>query len=243
MQPTLIQKEIHYLSLEVLLDARYLDEMIYADMHSNYYWSDDFSAAFYMAQAIAGFIAVTENYQGRELLLPEMQFDYALLHFDKLHCSKKVRKLIAKENLHITIDNNIEEIAQYIDNTHPNNWLSQNYANILRSTDGIDSNFQVITAYIEKDGLIVAGEIGYIIGNSYTSLSGFSNKDKQYNHYGMAQMVLLGRYLEAQGIGLWNLGQPYMAYKLALGAEVYDREKFLEYWSEAIEKPSPHVLL
>jgi len=224
-----IQRDIHYLPSEALIHLSYLEEAIYADTENNYYWSNDYSAAYYIAQAKAGFIAVTEVYKGEELLLPEIQFEYALLDLAQLHCSKKVAQLIRKENLQLTIDSNIEEIAQYIDETHKHSWLTKQYASILRSTEGVDKNFKVITAYVEHHGEVIAGEIGYMIGKTYTSLSGFRRKNKVYNNYGTAQLVLLGRYLKENGFTLWNLGH-VIPYKKALGAEVYERERFLERW-------------
>jgi Leu/Phe-tRNA-protein transferase len=223
-----IQRDIHYLPYEALTNLSYLDA-IYADTECNYYWSDDYSAAYYIAQAKAGFICVTEVYKGQELLLPEIQFEYALLDLAQLHCSKKVAKLIRKENLQLTIDNNIEEIAEYIDKAHKRTWLTKQYAHILRSTEGVDEDFKVITAYVEHHGEVVAGEIGYMIGKTYTSLSGFCKKDKKHNNYGTAQLVLLGRHLKENGFTLWSLGHD-MSYKRALGAEICERERFLERW-------------
>lgn len=223
-----IQRDIHYLPYEALVDPHTLIE-IYADMDSNYYWSDDFSPMYYIAQARAGFIAVTETYQDQELLLPEIQYRYALLDLQQLHCSKKVAKLLRKKELNIVIDENLEEIAELIAKHHKHSWLSEQYIQTLRSTHGISKDFKVITAYIEEQGEIVAGEIGYLIANTYTSLSGFSLKEKAYNHFGTAQLVLLGRYLQTLGITHWSLGH-VMSYKLALGAKVYEREAFLKQW-------------
>lgn len=224
-----IQRDIHYLPYEALINPSYLQEAIYTDIDSNYYWSDDYSAEYYIAQAKAGFISVTEVYKRQELLLPEIQFEYALLDLKQLHCSKKVAKLIRKENLQLTIDSNIEEIAEHICEAHKNSWLTKQYAGILRSTAGLDKNFKVITAYVEHHGELIAGEIGYMIGRTYTSLSGFSKKNKEYNNYGTAQQVLLGRYLEENGFTLWSLGHD-IPYKKALGAEICERECFLERW-------------
>jgi len=225
---------IHHLPFEYLNDTRLLIDLIYSNMIKNYYWSNDFSAHYYIAQAKAGFIAVTDTYEEQELLLPEIQFSYALLDFENLHISKKVSKRIEKENLHIEIDNNIEEIAEHIRASYKNSWLSEQYCKTLRATEGLDKNFKVITVYIESEGNIVAGEIGYTIGKTYTSLSGFSSKQKQHNNYGTAQLVLLAQYLQEQGFSFWNLGQPYMDYKLALGAKVYERKTFLERWLSSI---------
>ena len=229
-----VQLGIYHLSYDEVGSQAYLQEHIYPNIYKNYYWSDDFSADYYIAQAKAGFIAVTDTYEGEELLLPEIQFSYALLDFDNLHISKKVLKRMRKENLHIEIDNNIEEIAEYIRVSYKNSWLSEQYCQTLRATEHLDKNFKVITVYMEVEGNIVAGEIGYIIGKTYTSLSGFSSKQKEHNNYGTVQLVLLAQYLQEQGFAFWNLGQPYMDYKLALGAKIYERKSFLERWSSSI---------
>ena len=50
----------------------------------------------------------------------------------------------------------------------------------------------------------------------------------------MVLLVLLADYLESQGFAFMNLGQPYMDYKIALGAKVYEREDFLIRWFDAI---------
>lgn len=77
----------------------------------------------------------------------------------------------------------------------------------------------------------------YIIGRTYTSLAGFSSREKEYANYGTAQLVLLAQYLEENDFAFLNLGQPYMPYKLDLGAKVYEREEFLELWEDAINYP------
>ena len=97
------QLGIQHLSYDDLTDHKTLHKFIYPDMFKNYYWSDDFSAKYYIAKAKAGFIAVTDYYEEEELLLPEIQFSYALLDFDNLHISTKVKKLLEKRNLKIEV--------------------------------------------------------------------------------------------------------------------------------------------
>jgi len=225
-----IQFGIHPLSYSQVTDPLFLMQTIYPNMRKNYYWSDDFSPEFYIAQAKAGFIAVTDTFEGRELLLPEIQFSYALLHFENLHISTKVQKLLRRENLTLTLSTHIDAVAQNIRQYHRGCWLTQNYVDILYAAHALDDNFQVIAAYIEKDDNIIAGEIGYLIGNTYTSLSGFSSREKKYRNYGTAQLVLLARYLHENHIAFWNLGQSYMPYKFHLGAKQYDRSSFLKLW-------------
>ena len=229
-----IQLGIYPLHYKDVTDPYTLTHRIYPDMRKNYYWSDDFSPEFYIAQAKAGFIAVTDTYEGRELLLPEIQFSYTLLHFDDLHISRKVRRIIRKNSPKLTITTNIDPVIEKIRTYHRQCWLTQRYSRTLKETQYIHDDFQLIAAYVEDEGIIIAGEIGYIIGNTYTSLSGFSSREKTYRNYGTLQLVLLARFLQEQGFAFWNLGQSYMPYKFHLGAKQYDRQAFLNLWYQHI---------
>jgi len=228
-----VQSGIYKLPYTHLKDATLLYS-IYQDTTANYYWSDDFSPSYYIAQAEAGFIAVSDTIANQELLLPEIQYAYAILDFDNLHIPKRVKKLIKSKNLSIVIDDNFEEMQEYIASSHKSNWLTKRYISTLRATQELNqNNFKAITAYIEYQGEIVAGEIGYIIGATYTSLTGFSNKS--YKSFGTAQMVLLAQKLQDNGFDFWNLGHPYMEYKQKLGAKIYQRDKFLLRWYKSIQ--------
>jgi len=228
-----IQLGIYHLPYSLLTDRTFLEEKIYANMRKNYYWSEDFSAAYYIAQAKAGFIAVTDYFEEDELLLPEIQFAYALLDFEDLHISRKVQKLLKQKVLSIEIGTELDAVAQAIELAHGNNWLTPRYLKMLKNTERKDENFKVISVTLREEEKLIAGEIGYIIGRTYTSLSGFSRREKSCNHYGTAQLVLLAQYLKKNGFTFWNLGQPYMDYKFALGAKVYERPDFLKRWFEA----------
>ncbi len=230
-----IQLGIHHLPYDVVTDRNLLEKSVYPDMRKNYYWSEEFSAAYYIAQAKAGFIAVTDHFEEEELLLPEIQFAYTLLYFNDLHISRKVRKLLRRRKPELTVSEDLDEVAHAIGSAHRDNWLTPRYLDMLKETKGKDGNFRVISVSVRENGELVSGEIGYIIGRTYTSLSGFTRREKRYNNYGTAQLVLLSEYLEKEGFAFWNLGQPYMAYKLALGARIYERPDFLERWFEATE--------
>lgn len=225
-----LQLGIYPLFYEDITDRNYLMKYIYPDMERNYYWSRDFSPSYYIAQAKAGFIAVTDLYQEEELLLPEIQYSYAVLHFEDLHISKKVQKLLRKRHLELTIDTSLEKIADAVRNYHQHCWLTPKYLQTLIQTIEIREGFQPIAAYIEENGKAVAGEIGYIIGETYTSLTGFSSREKAYRNYGTTQLVLLANYLRENDFAFWNLGQSYMPYKFHLGAKEYSRMDFLELW-------------
>ena len=218
------------IAYEQLLDRDYLQKYVYSDTRHNYYYSEDFSAEFYIAQAKAGFVAVSDTFGDKEVLLPEIQFSYAVLHFENLHISKKVKKLLRNDKIRLRLTEEILPLTEAIRAYHTRAWLTPRYVDTLLQTKEKKENFRTIGVYVEENGRIIAGEVGYCIGKTYTSLSGFSSKEKTYRNYGTLQMVLLAQYLRRHGFAFWNLGHPYMSYKFALGATLYSRRDFLDLW-------------
>ena len=208
-------------------------------MQNSYYWSDEWSGEFYIELAKAGFISTTYEIDDRLILLPELQYQYALLDFENLHISKKVKKLISKDCYRLCVDKNFNEVIEKISSQHKYNWLKGEYVDLitdLHKNHDKDTNFKILSFELvdKKTENLIAGEIGYIIGKTYTSLTGFSNKDKIYNNCGTLQLVLLAKYLQKSDFEFWNLGHPYMEYKQRIGAKIYQRDKFLDRWRKAI---------
>ena len=232
-------QEIYKITLELLRDKNYLFEYIYKNMKNNYYWSDEWSEELYIELAKCGFIATSYDTLDGLILLPEIQFSYALIEFQNLHISKKVKKLLKKDDYIFLFNSHFEEVLEHIESQHQHNWLKGEYKELLKCIyrNNYD-NFKLISiALISKDnGKLIAGEIGYTIGKTYTSLSGFSSREKFYANYGTLQLVLLGKYLQRQGFSFWNLGHPHMEYKKRLGAQILDREEFLDLWYEESKK-------
>ena len=224
---------IDYIAYEDVIIPLILEKLIYPNMNANYYWTDDFSTENYVALAKAGFISVTEKHQGEELLIPEIQYKYAVLDFKNLHISRKVQKLLNRKKLSIEFSTNFDEVYEGVNRLHKNSWLTEKYLKMLKEVQALDGDVLVKAVELREEGKLIAGEIGYIIGKSYTSLSGFSSKEKCYQNYGTAQLVLLAQYLEKLGCDFWNLGHPYMDYKLALGAKIYERDDFLRRWKKS----------
>ncbi len=206
-------------------------------MQNSYYWSDDWSEEFYVELAKAGFISTSHETKDGLILLPELQHDYAVLHFEDLHISTKVKKLIAKDSYRFCMNSRFNEVLQGFSSQHQYNWLKEDYVELLKNLHSHNrEDFKVISVEIiskESDELI-AGEVGYIIGKTYTSLSGFSSKEKKYANYGTLQLVLLSQYLEKNSFKFWNLGHPHMTYKQKLGCKIYERAEFLKLWNEAL---------
>lgn len=229
---------IHIITKEAL-DKNILFNFIYKNKETNYYLSDDFSKDFYIELAFYGFISTSTVFENKLYLLPEMQFEYSILDFSNLHISKKVQKLLKRSEFEFCINKNIPLVLENIENFHKQNWLEKEYKDLILSLidykhSNIDFKIMSFELY-DKNSRLIAGEIGYRINKTYTSLSGFSSKEKIYNNWGKLQMVNSALYLEKNGYSFWNLGHPYMKYKFDLGAVLYKREDFLQRWLKTLE--------
>ncbi|RXJ70053.1 hypothetical protein CRV08_00375 [Halarcobacter ebronensis] len=209
-------------------------------MNENYYWSDDFSNEFYIKAAQCGFIT-TSMYTKDNLfiLLPEIQYEYAILNFEDIKIDKKVKKILEKKEYKFTINERFDEVLNKIQGYHKNSWINDNYIKIINNIKNtkLNSNFKFIT--IEVSDLVtnklISGEIGYKIGKTYTSLSGFTTREKKYNYWGKLQLVLLNDFLKNNDYKLWNLGHPQLQYKIDLGAKIYNRKDFIDRWKSSIK--------
>jgi Leu/Phe-tRNA-protein transferase len=186
--------------------------------------------------ARAGFISVYQEENNVAYLLPEMQYSYAVLDFENLHISKKVAKLLKKDTYTLKINHDIKGVIQAIKTYHDECWIDGLYEELLYNLLKEEhENFELMSFEVWEDSKLIAGEIGYKIGKTYTSLSGFATKEKRYNNYGKLQLTLTARYLEKNNYAFWNLGHPYMMYKTDLGARVLFRKEFLYRWFREID--------
>lgn len=226
---------IYYLTLNELKDKDILIDHIYSNMQENYYWSDDFSNEFYIHSAKCGFITTSMHYKNQFVLLPEIQFEYAILDFENIKVSKKVKKLLKEENYNFTINQRFDEVCEKIKTYHKDSWLKDEYIEIINNIkidSSLNNDFSFLSIELNEKTTnnLISGEVGYKIGNIYTSLTGFTTKEKKYNNWGKLQLVLLNYYLEENHYSFWNLGHPQLQYKLDLGAQVYSRNDFLIRW-------------
>lgn len=223
---------IPYISINELKDDEFVNNILYPDLSTTYYWSDDFSSELYIEAAGRGLITTSNNYEEYgDILLPEMQDSYAVLYHNDLHISRKVRKLLKSEyKLEVGVD--LDILIYSLKKYHKEEcWLTDSYVKLLYKLKKCSleaDNFKLITTLLYCGNDVASGELGYCIGKTYTSLTGFYNK--KYSNWGTLQLVLLSGYLKDKKISFWNMGHPYMEYKKKLGAKILSRKKFLDIW-------------
>jgi len=232
--------KIYYITPNDIEDTDTLVNFIYPNTTVSYYYSDNFDEDFYIKLARAGFICVSHSEENIQYLIPEMQKEYAVMDFGNLHISKKVNKLLKQKNLYdFSVSNNIKSVVDGIKKYHQDNWMEKDYLDLLYKLKDFKHNyidFELLCCELRstQTNTIIAGEVGYRINSTYTSLSGFTTKEKRYNNYGKLQMTLLCQYLEKNQYSFWNMGHPYMQYKLDLGAHILNREDFLIKWLKKV---------
>ena len=232
-----MQTQIYQITLELIEDENYFKNVLATNMLHSYYWSDNWNEAFYILLAKKGFISISHTTKEDSLLLPELQLDYGVLDFTNLHISKKVQKLIQQDNVVLSFNTQFAQVLEKISQQHTNNWLKDKYAQLMKKLhQNHYNNFKLISVELTSklNQELISGEVGYIIGTTYTSLSGFSSKEKKYNNHGTLQLVLLAQHLEKSGFSFWNLGHPHMEYKQKLGSVTHTRTEFLKRWDRAI---------
>ncbi len=222
--------DIDEITIDDLKDKQKL-AAIYADMQKDYYFSKEFCPKLYIELAKAGFVSVSHHHNDTQLLMPEMQTEYALLDFKDLKICTNVKKLLKKGGYSFCINSSPNEVIDSICASYDDSWMDGSYKElILELFKVVHKDFRMFSIEL-RDGIsgnLIAGEIGYLTKGMYVSLSGFSKKEKPYSNYGKLQLVLLAGYLQNLGVRFWNLGQTQMQYKIDLGAKVYTREEFIE---------------
>eukprot|EP00929_Paragymnodinium_shiwhaense_P081228 TRINITY_DN42472_c0_g1_i1.p1 TRINITY_DN42472_c0_g1~~TRINITY_DN42472_c0_g1_i1.p1 ORF type:complete len:403 (+),score=80.18 TRINITY_DN42472_c0_g1_i1:71-1210(+) len=178
--------------------------------------------------------------------------------FEESKHVRKALKRVAKWSSCLKVSNNAnpqrswELLDAYHLKKYGANWLTKQYFDMIMAGSADPSvNFRVhcielyvvsIPEELEADdesavamtrvlesGLPLAGEVGFSIGDVYTSLSGWT-AERTHDNFGTSQLVLLGRWLQQRQYAFWSLGHcysPHMEYKRELGHRVVPRKDFL----------------
>lgn len=240
--PVIYRFDPRFLSPDILFPV------IYADMERSWYWSNEWDASFYIALARAGFITIcTDHPQAGYLLLPQIHTESASLRWKSRTMSRSLRRFLAggvasREGLRLRISGNINGVLDSLARCwQDESWLHPPYVTLLHEVAAYPgAEFRLLGVALYADDLCVAGELGYVTGSVYTSLSGFMHPDRvRWNNMGKIQLHALASVLEDCGFRFWNLGQPQMQYKRDLGADIVDRQGFLADWYPAVAEPTP----
>ncbi len=227
------------------------------------FWSDDWSPDFYRRQAKLGFISTSYNDEGRMMLIPELQKDYAVLDWQSLRPDPAVKRIVKRgiaQELDVRlliIDDPIPAVEQLNRVWGAKSWLCGPYIDLLKrlseeTSRGIDRNFRLWSVILHAQKAPqpgqgggtshrypAAGELGYSIGKTYTSLSGFFHRGvPEWNNFGKLQLYALADHLKNRGVMFWNLGHPHMDYKTRMGASITPRKRFVQRWNRASTGPA-----
>ena len=167
------------------------------------------------------------------ILTPKLHYQRCLLHPAAAHITRTVRR--ESSRYLFSMNHAFDAVLGNCVGRHGDGWLVPDLVrsfSVLHS-QRMDSPVAFVSAEVWTDagtgeaGLpasprLVAGEIGYLIGSVYASLTGYSS----VSGAGSVQLGALGAFLAGAGVGIWDLGMS-LGYKHALGGRVYGRQEFL----------------
>lgn len=181
-----------------------------------------------------GFLPIASEYRGECFLIPKLHRKRCILVMEgPEHVPKSVKKRGKKYKLEL--NQAFDAVVKGCHDQHGISWL---YAPIVEGFRKLyETGEQGVEIYPDRHvrfysvelvdvetNAVVAGELGYTVGKTYTSLTGFS----RVSGAGTVQLHALGRLLYLSGFLMWDLGMS-MPYKLSLGAEDVERDLFLDH--------------
>ena len=163
---------------------------------------------------------------GQAFLTPKLHRQRCLLDPRDTHVSRTAFRESRRYSLSMNMDFN--EVLSACVATHGDGWLLpelvEAFSTLHDERDARRVAFisMELWSYRAQSPMLVAGEIGYLIGTAYASLTGYS----RVSGAGTVQLAATGAALAAAGITVWDLGME-MGYKRAVGGRVHQRKQFL----------------
>lgn len=183
-----------------------------------------------------GFYTMSVQIDGFDLFSVRYHTKKCIIFPRTFRIPHNVRNLIEKKfsDYTLTFNKDYNACVDAICEAYPENWLCPKLKAVLENIhNNPDNRISVDSVEIWKGDELVAGEIGFITGNAYASLTGFHKED----HIGNVQMALLGRYLFDNGFAYWDLGMS-IPYKYRYGAIDYGRKDQEKFWKNLNEERS-----
>ncbi|KAG5505712.1 hypothetical protein JKF63_05047 [Porcisia hertigi] len=119
---------------------------------------------------------------------------------------------------------------------NPAKYATKIIVTAIRHRKYSDTNISVNPAMIQE-GELIAGEIGYLVGDIYASATG----GYCVNGGGALQLSVTGVCMKLAGCRVWDLGM-MMSYKQSLQCITLPREKWLNMVSVRRSNPNQHIL-
>lgn len=153
-----------------------------------------------------------------------------IVDFKEFTFPKKTRRYVRQQFADYTLsfNKNFDLCAQTLISQYDETWVVPPLLDVLR-TIHYNPDDEVSVDSVElwnREGELVAGELGFITHNAYASLCGFHIEDNS----GTVQMAALGTWLKENGFAYWDLGME-MAYKYVYGAICCGRRAQKEYYN------------
>jgi len=177
----------------------------------------------------------------RAFLTPKLHRERCLLDPRDTHATRTA--LRESRQYSLSLNRAFDEVLSSCVDTHGDGWLLPELVEAFRVLHDERTRRRVAFVSMElwsgpDSSVLAAGEIGYMIGSAYASLTGFS----RVSGAGTVQLTATGAVLASGGITVWDLGMN-MAYKRAVGATVHRRTQFLSILERAYNAPLHEPLL
>lgn len=203
---------------------RVVDELTARGYGNEFCLAPHVDPVFFRNLAYAGFLVMSTDdvFDPRKtIFLPKLHGIRSVLDLRELHESRSAKRLLHQYELRV--DGDFETIVDRCAQVHGEDWLTEALRNLFKKVASEELPGPRLRSFaLYRDSRLVAGEFGVSTGGIYTSYSGYRDE----NSSGTVQMILTGRYLQRQGLSLWDLGMP-LPYKKALGSRDLDRGAFI----------------
>ena len=217
-----------------------IDAILETDYSEEFCLANDFNDAFVRQLMEAGFLVMSMELKHEDsgkgskskkakrfyILLPKLHLVRSALFFPDLHIKKSIRRFLSRYELRVDAD--FDFILDKCVQIHGPDWLTPPLVRILKSIHRNNTGTRPVSFAVYRDGKLKAGEIGVIVGQVYTSYSGYYEEDNA----GTVQMILMTRWLEENGFVFLDLGMP-LDYKTDLGAKDITPDRFVELFRAA----------
>lgn len=193
-------------------------------LRGDFCWTPCFAPEFVAGLMRHGFLPIATPINGpsKIVLLPKLHARRSCISLDQFHVRRKTKH--EGRALRFSVDQAFDAVAAGCVEEHGQNWLYPPVVDCLRAMHLAKGAMGVRMHSVEvwEGDRVVAGELGYACGGTYTSMTGFHTTRGS----GMVQLNCLGKLLRDRGFVLWDLGM-HLPYKGTLGAANVPRIVFL----------------